>query len=282
MNNKDIDINKMSEQSGENSLMGAPRYNLPIVRLQGQKGIFQRITKDSEGKTKTEDIGDKIQGTTLKFMRTLNQFTKEESFFTTEHSSFNDIITLFNVTKKVDGTKSVMMIDEGTAKEIKDKHQGLKMTQVIYFLMGKEIVKLQVKGSSLSNLFEFRQEIKKKKDKHFFQFVLEIDKTKKEGPLGVYYAMEFSVKEEIKDLKPVAGKMEEVSDKLEEISNYYKNKPTAEQEGKEIASAILESGDPKDVKEKLRTTTAQIKENSEIPTVEDKEEEINVDELPFK
>jgi len=257
MENNKVDIDKMSEQSGESNLMGAPRYELPIVRLQGKDGIFQRITKDNEGKSKVEELGDTIKGTTLKFRRILSSFSDKQSYFSNEHNSFQDNITLFQSETDSEGKRSTMMVDEGTAKEIKERKQNLKMTQVVYFLMDKEVVKLQIKGSSLKNFYEFRQEIKKKENKHFFQFVIEIEKTKIEGKLGVYYTMEFSIKEEIKDLGPVAEKIEEVTKKLEEIENYYKDKGNKEP-GEEAAEAIEK----------------QIKE--------EKEEEIEVNQIPFE
>ena len=259
-NNNKIDLDKAAEQSGESTLFGSPRYDLPILRIQGKEGNFLKITKDKTGISKTDILTAKeIEGTTLKFRRTLTRFTKEESYFTTEHSSPNDTISLFEVKTKADGTKSVAMIDTGTAKDIKEKDQKLKMTQVVYFLWGKEVVKLQIKGSSLKNFYEFRQEVKKK-DKHFFQFVIGIEMERVEGKLGEYYTMKFKIVEELKNakLKAVLGKITEVSDKLESIDSYYKS--TAGKETGERAGEAI---------------TAQAEK-------EDKdEEEINVDTLPF-
>ncbi len=175
-NNNKIDLNKLAEESGESSLMGAPKYQLPIVRLHGKEGNFIKITKDKSGQTQQEDLGGTIQGTTLRFRRILSCFINEEtSLFTNEHDSFNDKVTLFQSESK-DGKRTTMMSVEGTAKEIRENEPTLKMIQIVYFLMEKEIVKLQIKGSSLKNFYEFRQEIKKKEGKHFFQFLLEIKK----------------------------------------------------------------------------------------------------------
>lgn len=259
-NNDKIDLNEVAKDTGEDSLMGAPRFEADIVRLNGKTGEFIRITKNEEGKTVKEKLPGKIKVVMLKFRRVLGRFTDEESFFTTEHSGFNDQVNLFVVRPKADGTKSVMIIDTGTAKEIKDKDSKLKMTQIIFASLGKETVKLHVKGSSLKNLYEFRSEISKRKA-HFFQFEIEIEPLKIEGKLGTYFSMGFSITEELKNskLKMVVEKIGEVKDKLESIDNYYKNTAGKEQ-GEKAADAIEK----------------QIKDEDE------EEEEINVSEIPFK
>jgi len=144
---------------------------------------------------------------------------------------------------------------------MKEKH-NLKMTQIVYFLIGDEIVRLNIKGSSLSALFDFRIEAKKT-EKHFHELLLEIGMTKMTSPLGDYYAMAFSIKKELtgKEIEKVAEKIKEVSDKLEQIENYYKENKDKES-GERTAEAI----------------TAQIKKEDE----EDKpDDEINVSEIPF-
>ena len=253
---------ELAKMSGEENILGAPRYSPPMIRLHGKDGVFQKITKDSNGETQTEDLPKTIEGTTLRFRRTLTRFVSEkgelkESYFTSEHNSSKDEITVF-IRNKEGETK---LIDSGNAKAMKEKH-NLKMVQIIYFLMGDEVYKLNIKGSSLSALFDFRIEAKKT-EKHFHELLLEIGMTKMTSPLGDYYAMAFSIKKELtgKEIEKVAEKIKEVSDKLEQIENYYKENKDKEP-GERTAEAI----------------TAQIKKEDE----EDKpDDEINVSEIPF-
>ena len=257
-----IDQDQAARMSGEENIMGAPAYSLPIVRLQGKVGIFQKIEKNKDGKSENEDLSNKIEGTTLKFRRTLTRFVAEkgelkESWFTSEHNSNKDDISVF-IRDKEGKTK---LLDFGNSKEMKEKHT-LKMVQIIYFLMGNEIVKLNVKGSSLSALYEFRIEAKKT-GKHFHELLLGIGANKISGQLGDYYAMDFGIKKNLteKETENVVEKIKEISDKLEQIENYYKENKDKES-GERTAEAI----------------TAQIKKEDE----EDKpDDEINVSEIPF-
>lgn len=258
-------LDKMSKNSGESSVMGAPRWTLPIVRINGDTGEFLKIYKDKEGNKKTDVLASKdgtIEVITLKFRRTLNQFTDTESFFSTEHDTFNDRITIFS---SKDG--KIMPINEGIAKELREKNQLLKMTQVIYALLGKELVKLQVKGSSLTNFYEFRPEVKKT-NKHLFQFLLEIGAEEVKGKRGSYYRMTFKMKEEIDDkkLKEVDEKMTEINEKLEEIDSFYQSRPSEKEQGELIA---------KEMKEKM------MEEETPNPHREEEEEEIDVGKIPF-
>lgn len=237
-NNKKVNLDEMSKDSGESTLMGAPKYQLPIVRLHGKDGTFLKITKDKNGQTQTKDLGATIQGTTLRFRRILSCFISEEvSLFTNEHDSSNDVITLFQSESSKDGKRSTMPTAEGPAKTIKENEPRLKMIQIVYFLMNKEIVKLQIKGSSLKNFYEFRQEVKKKEGKHFFQFLLEIKKEQVKGKLGSYYTMNFKIKEELKDLKLVAKKIAEVKENLEVVEEHYKSR-AGKEDGQIVAEAI--------------------------------------------
>jgi len=230
------DEKDLAKLSGEDNIMGAPRWELPIVRLQGKDGVFQKIAKDKE----PEDLAETIKGVSLNFRRTLTRFVSDkgklkESYFTSEHSSSNDEITVF--VRNKDGEVSV--VDNGNASKMKEKH-SLKMVQIIYFFMGDEIVKLNVKGSSLSALYEFRPEVRKL-EKHFHELLLEVGMIKQKSELGDYFTMEFTIGKDLtdKEKKQVAGKITEVSDKIEEIDSYYRN---SKEPGEEIEEAIKKEG----------------------------------------
>lgn len=278
-NNKANSPEELAKMSGEENIMGAPRYSPPIIRLQGKEGIFQKITKDNEGETQTEDLPKTIEITTLKFRRTLTRFVTEkgklkESYFTSEHNSSNDEITIFVRNKEGE----IKLIDSGNAKKMKEKH-NLKMVQIIYVLVDNEIFKLNVKGSSLSALYEFRIEAKKT-GKHFHELLLKIGMTKFTSPLGDYYAMDFSIKKELtkKEIEIVGEKIKEISDKLNEIDSYYKDREGKE-EGEFVAEGI-EKQFKKDDEEKAKREKAGF-DDGEMDDGGIDEEEIDVNKINF-
>lgn len=257
------DLEKMANQSGEGQ--EAPRYDLPLVRLNGEEGVFYKIYKDETGQTVQEPIEKEVIGTTLKFRRTLFQFTDEVSYFTNEHSSWKDTITLFEKKETKKGM-SVNAIDKGTVGDLREKYQELRMAQMIYFLMdGGEVVKVQVKGKGLSNLFDFREELKKKEKKYMFQYVIKMTPKEEISRLKKgYYSINFEAVKEVENLDEVAGKLDEVNAKLEEIDAYYAK--VDERMRKQYEPAIEPA------------------KNGEIPVVEEPEQsegEIDVKDIPL-
>jgi len=260
-----VDLNKLKELSGEDQ--GAPKYDVPIVRIDGNDGYFYRIEKQADGSTKSKKIGEEIIGTPLKYRRTLQEFNEDFSLFTNEHNSWKDVLTLFERKETKKGMKT-SMLDTGNSKELREKYQGLRMTQIIYFLLDtKEVVKLQVKGASLSSLFEFREKLKKdKSSSHTFQFVLkigskecEMKKLKKK-----YYAMSFAVLKEVEDMDFIAKKMEEVDNKIKEIDEHYANKKYSEDDP-------FEDG--------IKTINV---DDDDIPVIDkEKDEDIDPKDIPF-
>ncbi len=266
-----VDINKMARMSGERS--EAPRYELPIVRLDGREGKFYKIVKD-EGSSETQkiELAGVIKGTPLKFRRVLNSFTDEVSFFTNEHNTWKDIVTLFERREGKNGSK-IQMVDTASVGELREKYQDLKMVQIIYFLEENgEIVKLQVKGKGLSNLFEFMKEMKDESKGHMFEYLLSIGIKEEEGKLGTFYSMTFETDKKIEKLDDVAAKMEEVSSKLLEIDEYFK----AQTPPATVDKDIPEKEDIPVIVEGESTTSAK-----KPKKVKDEEEEIDVKDIPY-
>lgn len=216
-------LEELSELSGEKSVKQAPKYELPQIRLQGQKGVFIKIYKDEQGVFLQDEIGDEINGVILKIRRTCGAMTiddngdVEEIYFSNEHNDWRDKIMLFHkdLTKKKVKT---MMIGTGTYKELKSKYTNLKMRQIIYLLINDEVVKLEVKGKGLSALFDYYPQFPG--NEHIFQFVTKIGAIKKENKAIEYYAMTFE-KGEPSDLEKVGPKIKEVAENIKKIEDFY-------------------------------------------------------------
>jgi len=216
-------LQELSELSGENAVKSAPRYELPQIRLNGQKGIFIKNYKDEQGIYLQEEIGNELNGVILKIRRSCGAMTiddngdVEEIFFSNEHNDWRDKVLLFHkdLTKKKIKTK---LIDTGTYKELKSKYTNLKMRQIIYLLIGKDIFKLEVRGKGLSALFDYYDKFSG--NEHIFQFVTKIGAVKKENKAVEYYAMTFE-KGEKSNLDEVAPRIKEVAESIKKIEDFY-------------------------------------------------------------
>ena len=223
MEKEEQELEELAELSGEKSVRSAPKYELPQIRLNGQKGVFIKTYKDEQGVYLNEEIGKEISGVVLKIRRSFGAMTiddsgeVEEIYFSNEHNDWRDKALLFHkdLTKKKVKT---MLLDTGTFKELKSRYTNLKMRQIIYLLFGDDIVKLEVRGKGLSALFDYYSKFTGKE--HIFQFTTKIGTIKKENKAVEYYAMTFE-KGENSNMDVVPLKIREVIDNIKKSEDYY-------------------------------------------------------------
>ena len=249
---KKQNLQELTELSGEAGIKQPPKLELPTVRLDGRNGIFYKYI-NKEGTFEKEELGKEIKGVMLKVRRTFSEFSKTYRTFTNEHNSWKDKLVLFESKKTERGT-SILPIDEGLIKELRERHPNLRMRQVIYFMFQptNEIVKLIVKGKGLSNLFEYWKEFET--NEHMFQYVSGLKVKEETGELGTYFSVEFEKVEKIEDISEVAEQIFDISEKIKKIEDFYSTQVYTPEE---IVSTIAE----------------------EAPAKE--EEEINVKDIPF-
>lgn len=239
-------IDELAKQSGEENVKTPPRYELPIIKLNGNEGVF--ILTPLEGDK--VNIGNTITGTILKVRRKFGAFTTTHRFYTNEHDSPRNKITLFGRENK-EKARSIL-IDEGTIDELKAKHSDpkLKMTQVLYFLTEPEheIVKLNIGGKGLGSVFEFFRGLGK--NEHVFQFRVEVGCVKEKSPAGKeYYATTIMREETWDDLTLVGEKIKEVSENLAKVENYYADVPEKKVEAAEEKMIDLDESDEVNVED---------------------------------
>ncbi len=212
-----------------------PKLELPLIRLNGKTGQFSQITGREE-----KVLGNEIEVVPLKARRILTAFEKDRQtgeiirYFTNEHNSWNEVVNLFSIKPNSDKAD---FLDVGTSKELKQRWANLKMTQVLYCLKGDELVKLNIKGASLGNWFEFLGSL----EDRAYRYIVKVERTEEESPLGNYFVMTFKTKEVVKDLEKIAEKMKEIHEKITEIDAYY----SAQQERieKEISAELPEESE---------------------------------------
>ena len=266
----------MEEEKDLDSMVGedlggvAPKFILPLVRLNGKTGKYHLLNPE---KSEEEELEESIQGVFLKARRVFSAFERDRKgeitrYFTNEHNNWKERINLFIVES---GNNKAKFLDSGTSGELKEKYPNLKMSQLLYTYLPKEdkIVKLTIKGASLANWFTFRNETKSQ-NVRLYKYLIEMSSEKQESPLGPYYAMTLSLKEEIsgEEKDKVEKMIVDTYNKIKEIDEYYAEwKPAEEDLAKTEESEVEE---PEIVKE-------------EIPTVEKEEpviEESILDDFP--
>jgi len=255
----EINRDELAELSGETAFRRPARYVVPLISLNGNEGKFYKNILSDEG-TEKEPLEDtEIKGIILKIRRVLTQFGKDERYYTNEHDSWKDKLILFHAKGgKID------RVDEGVTEAIRNRHQELRYTSHIYFLLDKEVVKLVVRGSSVGNFIEFTNS-QFKTNEHLFDYEIEIKPQKQTNEaLGTtYYAMQFEKGDKIGDLTEVGEKIKEVSDAIKKQDDYYK-KPKEDEDDEVVVDNI---------------PTVSIDEPEK--EVEEEKDKINVEDIPF-
>lgn len=212
-----------------NSQRTAPKLEVDILKFNGQTGKFKKLENKDGKYLEMPEEKKNPEGIVIKVRRSLQAFGKDIQLFTNEHNSIADKLVLFEKSKDQNGKTKTVMIDEGMTKDLRDKYQNLRLMQVFYILIGNKRYKLNVKGKSLSNLFDFYAELSKT-NSHIFEFTTKFKVRQEESQLGSYYALAFERGEDV-ELEAVAKEIKKLDAELKEIDEYYKSQnPTEEQE----------------------------------------------------
>lgn len=271
-----MDIDEIAKLTGEDEVKSAPKYNLPVIRFNGNTGKFYKLIMKDDGEFERIELGDKIQGVMLKIRRSFSAFTKDYRLFTNEHNTWRDNVILFEMRKKADGTMERRMIDSGKIVELREKYPELRgaMRQVIYFLLlpDKEIVKLIVRGTGLTNLFQYWSEFES--DEHVFEYVTEVGAREEVNEAGMkYYANTFTRVEKVDDLEYVVEKIKEVAENIQKIEDYYKE--TSEEE------VLIDEEESLDIPQKEKSYKIKTEEGELVEPEEYYKNKENKEEIPI-
>lgn len=264
-------VNDMSKKSGEENIKSAPRYELPTLRSNGKTGRLFLTRKNDAGEYVKEDVGEEAAVIMLKVRRIFGAFSKTEIFYTNEHNHWKDKISLFRVDRESDKKKS-QLVGSGTIDELKLRCPVLKMKQIVYCMLPqtKEVIKMEVKGKGLSNLYEYWKAFEK--DEHIFQFETLVTIMPESGELGDYFAMNFTKADQYPDMDIVSEKMDEVVERIEKIEAYYAE--TAKEYRNMQEDAPVPEPEPDGTE-----PAGEIKNKKS--TTDGEEDEIKIEDIPF-
>ena len=229
---------ELSKMSGENQ-GDDYKFDVPMLTLEGEDGYF-RLTQNKQ-ETK---LGDEVKGVMLKFRCQYGAYLNEGEriLFTSEEDNAQKKFDLIEITAGKGGKKFTTKIDKGTGKELKERNPGLKFKQIVYFLLDDDqIVKLQIKGSSLSNLYRTEEQAEAEGDdvgyfnqfgenEHKFEFETILQANQYSKKIGnktkTFYRIKFVKGEKLDDarMEVVGSKIKYVFDRLQAIEELKANR----------------------------------------------------------
>ena len=272
-----VNLDELAALSGETTVKQV-KYVVPVLKFNGNTGEIAILKPDGQGNFTPEPKGTTVQGVILKIRRTFTAFEKIPGgsirYFTNEHNSFKDKLTLFERSKD---DRKPRMIQEGSIKEMRESYPNLRLRQNLYFLYNGEVVKLGVRGKSLSSLFDYYKEFGPKE--HLFQFVTKITSHQEEAEGGIsYFVMDFERGSE-SDLPVVAEKIVEVAENLAAQDKAYQEMPVIE----EAKEQIKDNGIPVIEEERAeeQETPEQPKASKQVSTTDGEPDEVKVEDIPF-
>jgi hypothetical protein len=250
----------------DNSKPRRPVYDVPEIKFNGNNGTFSRSVYDKSTKTRNDEpLKAPLNFVILKKRRVLSSFSKTKaSHFSTEHDGPNDVIGLFKNFNNYTELDKV-----GVAKVLREENPLLKTKEIAYVLYNKEICKLSIKGSSLSEYYDYQNKLRDEDARSFSVITTVKASEPQDGPKDKYYKLVFSKKENIEDeaaLLKIETAMKTVSDKLSEIDAY---NTTQFSSATKVPAATVEAVN------KVPST------NQPLDTIEYPEEDINPEDIPF-
>lgn len=193
-----------------------PRYEVPMLRFNGNTGEFKKIISVPKGDDIEEAVTKPVELVVLRKKSSLSAFKTKESWFSSEFTSPNDTIALFH---QISGKTT--FLKTAPVSQIREEFQLLKTQLNLYCLFNGEVVKLGVKGGSLANYFDYQNKLKED-DKHGFEVTTSIGSQKaKNEELGTtYYKMTFDAKPLAVEGDVIEAKVNEVNAALKRIDDY--------------------------------------------------------------
>ena len=248
--NQEVDYKELAEMSGESSVRRF-RFSVPILKFNGNSGKFTLLIPDDSGNWVPQDLPEKIEITVLKVRRVLSSYQRLPDgsgirTFTNEHNTWKDPLTVF---EKKKGDAKPRMLDAGSSDQVRKNFPELRLRQNLYCLLGEQVVKLSVKGKSLSALFDYYQKFSV--SEHIFQYISNLSAHPETNEGGLtYYVLDWEKGSE-SDISLVAGKIKEIKEALDlqdqqyaeskippelkpELEEGEGSRPTAEADGVEV------------------------------------------------
>lgn len=240
---------RMMDMSGEQEGGKAPKYNVPIIKFNGNTGEFAKISYE-DGMKSEEAITGEIKIVILKNRKRLE--AQEAGLSSVEFNSVKQIVTLF---AKVDDKYSKEAID--TVTNLRENYPVLKTQEVLYVLFNGEICKLIVKGGSSTSFYTFKDTLKEEGN-HSFAVTTKIGKAKAKSKMGkTYFYMTFESLPLEVSLDEVESKMTEVSEAVAKIDEYNSGKAMSSTSSDEI-------GTRKTIEKEVKDTEPTIQLDDEI------------------
>jgi hypothetical protein len=263
------DKTQLDKLSGNDSTSRV-KYTPSLIKFNGSRGTFSLVEKTTSGYNAPKALTAPIKVTILRPRRVCGWYEKNStgegmSYFTNEHNSYADILTLFCVEKD----SKAKVIDTGTSSALYEKYPLLRTSVVLYVLYNNVVHKLKLKGKSLKAFKAYREELEKDK-KSFYEFETELSVNKEESQSFDYYSVVFSATTPV-DLEKVGPFIEEVGTVLEKIDNQHSRDSIAAQDAQ----------DPQSIQPGYTEPVIDVDDGDEPKTLDSAEDNIDVKNIPF-
>lgn len=262
------DKTKLNKLSGNDSTTRI-KYTPSLIKFNGSRGTFSLVAKTPEGYAAPVPLTAPITVTILRPRRLCGWYEKTPagenvSYFTNEHNSYSDQLTLFSVT----GNGKAKVVDTGTSGELYEKYPLLRTSVVLYVSYNGTVHKLKLKGKSLKAFKTYRETLDKD-DKTFYEFETEIGSNEEVSQSFSYFSATFNATKPT-DLEKIGPVIEEVGNILEKIDAQHTK----------ASVAAKESADPGSTPG-YNEPVINIDDEDEPVTLETDNGEIKPEEIPF-
>lgn len=260
------DKTKLNKLSGNDSTTRI-KFTPSLIKFNGSKGTFSLIAKTPEGYDEPKPITAPITVTILRPRRVCGWYEKVDgksvNYFTNEHNSYEDQLTLFSSEK---GSKP-KVVDTGTNGSLYEKYPLLRTSTVLYVLYNNEVHKLKLKGKSLKAFKTYREDLAKD-DKTFYDFETEINAKKEASESFDYYSVTL-VATKPTDLEVVGPFIEQVGTTLNKIDEQHQRASIEAQDASDTGHAQGGYSEP------------VINVDDDEPVTLESNDDIKSDEIPF-
>jgi hypothetical protein len=210
---------RLMDKSGAGEQLTFPKYETPVISMDGNRGEFQKKLVDGTVVPLTAPFNVYV----LKKRNTLQtKLGTSPEYFSSEYSSPLDPAALY---EKIGG--KVTFVGAGNAQSLRMKFPMVKTAQILYVLHEGEVCRMILRSTSAAEFYNFQTRMTEE-GKHSIDYALTVSKKEGETMVGSmkkkYFSMTFTDGEFDADVATYEEKLDEVNAAIEKMDAYQKAK----------------------------------------------------------
>ena len=231
---------------------------IPFIVFDGKTGKFSKTTdeKDMYGKTVLEEIGTELECTIIRCRKQISSGKScKQKVYSDEFESYNDVVSIFD-------REGGGVVDTASYKVLRDRYgkDMIKLSEIVYVVYEEKFWRMSVKGTSLQPLWGYLSSFGN--DDTVLRYKTKISSIAESNEFGDFMVLTFEKGDAVENWKDLWAGLKELDSSITATI---------------IKKEDLLLNEPAD---NIKTVSMD-ELGSEFDSIENNEDEIKIEDIPF-